>query len=348
MIFVPSMLNAAVALVPVLVFLVVLVSMDSFKLVPFRTVVRLIVLGAAAALAGGFLHGWLLDRGWVSDKTLSHYVAPVTEELLKAIPVIYLVVRKRVGFLVDAAILGFAVGAGFALVENVEYLRALGQGSVFLWIVRGFGTAVLHGGTTSIFAVIAKRLEDSRAGVVSLLPGLAAAIAIHGLFNQFILPPIVATLVLFVTLPAILVGVFAISERSTREWLGAGFDSDVEMLQDTLSRDVADTRVGQYILSLRSRFEGPVVADMLCLIRIQIELSLRAKGMLMSREAGLPIGPGEDLHANLNELRYLERSIGRTGLLALKPILPTSSRDLWQIHMLETAVASSGRRSRKP
>ena len=336
------MLNAAVALVPVLVFLAVLVLMDSFKLVPLRAVVRLILAGAAAAFVGARLHGWILDWGAVSPSSLSRYVAPVTEEILKALPIVYLFARKRIGFLVDAAILGFAVGAGFALVENVEYLRALGQGNVFLWIVRGFGTAVLHGGTTSILAIVAKGLDDRHpaAGVAVVLPGLAVAVAVHSLFNHFILPPVLTTLLLFVTLPVLLVAVFSRSEKGTREWLGAGFDSDVEMLQTTLGQDVAETRVGRYLLSLRSRFEGPVVADMMCLLRVHLELSIRAKGVLMAREAGLPIEIGEDVRANLNELRYLERSIGPTGRLALQPMLQTSSRHLWQIYMLESEGAS--------
>ena len=338
----PHMLNAALALVPVLAFLGVLVLMDSFKLVPIRSVVRLILAGALAAFVGARLHGLILDSALISDVTLSRYLAPVTEELLKALPLVFLLARKRIGFLVDAAILGFAVGAGFALVENLEYLRALGQGSVFLWIVRGFGTAVLHGGTTSIMAVLSKSLEERHpgAGVAVCLPGLAVAVAIHSLFNHFILPPVVMTLVLFVTLPFLLVGVFAQSEKGTRAWLGAGFDSDVDMLQSTLGQDVTETRVGRYLLSLRSRFDGPVVADMMCLLRVHLELSIRAKGILMAREAGLPIEIGDDVRDNLNELRYLERSIGATGRLALQPMLQTSSRHLWQIYMLESGGAS--------
>jgi hypothetical protein len=33
-------------------------------------------------------------------------------------------------------------------------------------------------------------------------------------------------------------------------------------------------------------------------------------------------------------MRYLEKSIGKTGLLAMEPILHWSSRDLWQLYML--------------
>ena len=34
------------------------------------------------------------------------------------------------------------------------------------------------------------------------------------------------------------------------------------------------------------------------------------------------------------EMRYLEKSIGRTGLLALQPMLHMSHKDLWQLYML--------------
>lgn len=336
------MIDAALALVPVVLFLAVLVLMDSFKLVPLRVVVPLILAGAAAAVVGMRLHAWLLDGGRVPATVLSRYVAPLTEEALKALPVAWLLARKRIGFLVDAAILGFAVGAGFALVENVEYLRALGESSVFLWIVRGFGTAVLHGGTTSILAVLARALEERRprAGVAVVLPGLAVAVAVHSLYNHFILPPIVATLVLFVTLPVLFVAVFVRSEEGTREWLGTGFDSDLETLLTTLGKDAARSRVGQYLLSLRSRFEGPVVGDMMCFLRLHLELSIRAKGMLMAREAGFSMGVDDTVRAKLKELKYLERSIGPTGLLALQPMLRVSSRHLWQIWMLETEGAA--------
>jgi len=42
----------------------------------------------------------------------------------------------------------------------------------------------------------------------------------------------------------------------------------------------------------------------------------------------------------LAELRYLEGSIGRTGLLALKPLLRQGTRDLWQVYFLEESRKS--------
>jgi RsiW-degrading membrane proteinase PrsW (M82 family) len=336
-------MNVAVALLPVLVFLVLLVFLDSFKLVSLRSVIVALLVGGAAALVAGRVNQALLDRLHLDLDAYSRYGAPVVEELAKASWVVFLLRRRRVGFLVDAAILGFAVGAGFALVENVEYLRELAERRAFLWLVRGFGTAVLHGATTAIFAMLAKDLSDRRprAGLLAALPALLAAIAVHSLYNHFVLPPLVATAVLFVVLPVLVVVVFERSERATRDWLGGGLDVDLELIESILSGRALQTRLGDYLRSLRDRFEGAVVGDMLCLLRIQTELGIRAKGMLLAREAGLEVPIGEDVRANLAELRYLERAVGPIGRLALSPVLSPDARSRWQVHLLEQAAGTA-------
>ncbi|HET7291635.1 MAG TPA: PrsW family glutamic-type intramembrane protease [Vicinamibacteria bacterium] len=335
------MVRLLVALLPVLAFLAALLLMDSFKLLTRRSVLQAIAAGAAAALVAARLHGAVIDAWPLSGAALSRYVAPLTEEALKALWVVWLVRRDRVGFLVDAAILGFAVGTGFALVENVEYLRALAEPRMFLWIVRGFGTAVLHGATTAILALVAKAFADRHPErpLTAFGSGLLTAAALHSLFNHFVLPPLAQTGLLLLALPLALLLVFERSEQATRHWLGVGLDGELELLESILSGEVLTTRIGRYLKSLKARFPGEAVADMLCLLRIHLELAIRAKGLMLARESGLAMPVGEDALAKLRELHYLEGSIGRTGLLAVKPILRRSTRDLWQIYKLEEAGA---------
>ncbi len=246
------MANAAVALLPVLAFLAALVLMDSFKLVPPRAVARAIVAGGVAALAAGGHNAWLLGATGMAVPVFSRYAAPIIEELLMGLYVLFLLRRRRVGFLVDAAILVFAVGAGFALVENVEYLRALEGAGLLLWLVRGIGTAVLHGATTSILAMLAKSVSDrySERGALAAAPGVAVAVAIHSLFNHALVSPLLAALLLLLALPVVVVLVFERSDKATREWLGAGFDLDLEVLKLILSGDFPGTRLGAYLQSL--------------------------------------------------------------------------------------------------
>jgi protease PrsW len=337
-------LNVAVALLPVLLFLALLVFLDSFKLVSLRSVLVALAAGALAALVAARVNGALMGSTDLSTTAFSRYLAPLVEETLKALWIAVLLRRGRVGFLVDAAVLGFAVGAGFALVENVEYLRALAEPRVFLWLARGFGTAILHGAATSILAMIAKGVLERHPSSPTLAigPGLLAAAAIHSAYNHLFLPPVVAAAVLLVAVPLLVIAVFARSEHATREWLGTGLDSDLEIVESIVSGRALQTRVGGYLRSLQARFPGEVVADMLCLVRLQAELSIRAKGLLLAREAGLDAPVGDDVRASLRELRFLESSIGRTGRLALRPILREGARDAWQVFLLEEAGGRRG------
>ena len=329
---------AFAALVPVILFLATLFLMDSFKLVPVRSVVLSLLAGAGSALAVLWLH-YLILPDTVSPAFESRYIAPVTEEAAKGLLVVALIMGGRVGFLVDAGVQGFAVGAGFALVENVLYLQALSGASVTLWLVRGLGTAMLHGATTAIIAVTSRARYDrrDRRVLLAFLPGFALAVALHAASNRLLLQPVAQTLIILMILPAVVVWVFDRSERATREWVSAGLDLDLEVLQLVVSEHFSMTRFGEYLRELRAHFPGPVVADMYCLLRIELELAVQAKALVMARGAGLHLPPDDDLEAALAERHYLQQSIGRAGLLALRPLQVTTHRDQWHRHLLHQA-----------
>jgi len=324
-----------VGVVPVVAFLLVLIYLDSYKLVRLRAVLLAIVAGGVAA---GVAYGINVATATRLSQSLAghaRYVAPVIEETVKALILFALVRGRRVGFLVDAAIFGFAIGCGFAFVENLYYLQLLQRSAFGVWLLRGLGTAIMHGGTTAIFGILAKTLVDRGRERWAIAAGLLPAIAIHSFFNHFFLSPVVSSLAMLVALPPLFVVVFARSERALRSWLGLGFDADAELLGLIHSGQFSQSKVGRYLRQLRERFSGPVVADMLCYLRLHLELSLRAKGELMLREAGFRPRPEPELRAKLDEMRFLERSIGRTGRLALYPFLDTSGRAGWQLKILE-------------
>jgi len=317
-------------------FLLVLVLLDSYKLLPWDRVARQLVFGAVAAIASIGLNRLAQHALGVDSTTFARYVAPVIEELLKGSVVVALLLSRRFGFLVDAAICGFAVGAGFAAFENIHYLRVLSDTSLVLWTIRGFGTAIMHGSVTAITAVAAKHLSDRRhsATLATVAPGWLVAIILHSGFNHFFLSPNVSTAVLLLTLPAFFAVVFRISESSTREWLGAGFDSDQELLAAINSGRIGESNIGHYLEELKTRFPGPTVVDILCLLRLRLELSIRAKAILIMRKAGFQPEPDPTFNERFAELKFLEKSIGPTGVLALSPVIHICDTDLWQYNML--------------
>jgi protease PrsW len=327
---------ALVALLPVLCFLAALLYLDSYKLVRLPTVIAVVACGAAVAGVGFFLNGWLLGLLGIELTSYTRYVGPVTEELLKGLVIVALIRLHRIGFLVDAAIFGFAVGSGFAVIENLYYLEQVPDAGMGTWIVRGFGTAIMHGGATAIFAVmsLASLERTQRANLWSFLPGFALAVGLHGAYNHLFLSPKLSTLAMIVVMPPLFYFVFERSAEAVANWLGRGFDADTEMLDLIDSGRLSDSPVGEYLNTLKDKFKGAVLADILCFLRLYTELALRAKGILMMRENGFEVGVDDETRAKFDEMRYLERSIGRTGLIAMQPVLHMSHKDLWQLYML--------------
>jgi len=177
--------------------------------------------------------------------------------------------------------------------------------------------------------------RSKRSGLTAFLPGLAIAVVLHSAFNHFFLSPIVSAVGIVLILPPLLYAVFEKSEQALGSWLGTGFDNDTEMLALINSGQLSDSPVGRYLHTLKDKFKGPVVADLLCYLRLTTELALRAKGVLMMRESGFEVAVDEATKEKFAELRYLESSIGKTGRLALQPLLHLSHKDLWQLYMLK-------------
>lgn len=328
--------QACLALLPVLAFLGILVILDSYKLVGLHRILRTIGIGIVCAICAYFVNTAGFRIFGPDTKAYSNYGVPVVEEVLKASYLVYLVRKRRIGFAVDAAIIGFGIGAGFALQENLFYLAVLPDATLLTWIVRGFGTAIMHGGTTAFFGILAGNLAERSEGRGRwiFLPGLALAVLVHSVYNQALLSPVFMTALIAVAVPVLLTLVFGWSENGLRQWLGEGFDRDVELLTMIMTGTFLQTRTGKLLLSLTKAFPPSTVVDMLCALRIRAELAMRVKGDLLKREAGFQVVPDQDTLARLQELKYLEKSIGPTGRLAMSPLLPKNSRDAWQLEQL--------------
>ena len=328
--------HGAIALLPVLSFLAALVYLDSYKLVRLPVVLMTIGAGVVAAGLSYLANVGLLETTGLPFGHFSRYVSPLVEEALKGLVLVWLIQRGRVGFLVDAAIFGFAIGAGFALVENLYFMSQLEGTLAGVWIVRGFGTAIMHGGATAIFGLVLRTLVQGRRRTrfSAVLAGFLIAVAVHSAFNHLLFAPMLATVVILTLLPPLLIAVFQREERVVEAWLDVGFDADTELLELIHSGQLSESPVGNYLQRLKERFRGEVVADLLCYLRLHVELALRAKGVMLMRESGFEPADDPEIRAKFEELDYLERSIGKTGKLAMKPFLHVSRKDLWQLYML--------------
>jgi len=334
--------QGALSLLPVVIFLFSLELIDTYKLLPLRRVIRSVVFGAVVAAVCYGLNTAVYASGLVNPAIWARSGAPVVEEIAKALFVVWLLRTNRVGFMVDAAISGFAVGAGFAMLENITYIPDLSATGLIASAVRGLGTAMMHGGTTAIFATISANTIEIRGAKswIAFAPGLGLAIFIHVLYNQPLLRPVVSAVVILLTLPGAMAFIFWRSEKSLENWMGTKLDKDIDLVQMIANGTFGDSPAGRYLKSLESVFSPEVLGDMLCYLQLTLELSARAKGDLMRREMGFDVSPDPELPAQLKELGWLESRLGRAGIIALSPLLGQSRRDVWEIQQLAEKEAA--------
>jgi protease PrsW len=336
-----------VALSPVVVLLVTFERLDVFRLVSGGSVVLYALIGASFAGVGYGLNGLALDGLPIGFTDYTRYVAPLVEEPLKALIVIGLFAFDRVGFKLDAAIAGFAIGAGFSVFENVYLLWLFQDANLGVWIVRGFGTAIMHGGATALFAVITHEFSEhqahrqgrrSRLYPWVFIPGLLVAVAVHSAFNHFPGQPLLAMVGAMVIIPITLLVVFAKGGATAHDWLEHDHDGHAQMLADIRAGRFAETPDGQAIAATAARFPKRVAHDVRAWIELQLTLILRAEEVLLAHERGENPQVGEVERAQFAKLDQLAKTIGYAARHAIGPHLRFSRSDLYELHMLRHRV----------
>ena len=256
-----ELMDWSIALLPVLLMATLFAWLDVFKLMSGREMMALLLIGALAALVAWPISGRMLDTLPMGYSAYSRLVAPWIEEALKAVALALLFLGNRIGYKLDAVISGFAIGAGFSVVENILYLMRYPDLAVSVWLVRGLGTAVMHGATTAILAAVTHALGERalrssgwrRFNPAWMIPGYLAASLLHLLFNQFPGQPTEVMLVTLVASPVLLVGVMRFGEAEAHRWLAEESESHRQWLEEWSDGRFPADASGQRIAALAGR-----------------------------------------------------------------------------------------------
>ena len=157
-----------------------------------RQLMGFMALGIFISLFSSEVSGALINMTGIDDMyVVTTTITPITEEILKAIPVLLFAFL----FSDDTETLlsiAFAIGVGFAVLENIVILiRAVVEntGSVsYLWaLVRGFGSGLMHAVTTMMIGVGMSQIKKRHKMIV---PGIFAMVAMaaiyHAIYNSLV------------------------------------------------------------------------------------------------------------------------------------------------------------------
>jgi RsiW-degrading membrane proteinase PrsW (M82 family) len=343
---VAEIIDWSVALLPVLMMAVLFAWLDVFKLMSAWEMIGLLLLGAVAALAAWPVAGRVLDTLPMGYSFYSRMVAPWIEEAFKGLALAGLILTNRIGYKLDAVISGFAIGAGFSVIENILYLARFPELTASVWMVRGLGTAVMHGATTAVLAAITHELGErslrkqggQRFNPVWLIPGYVVASLIHLAFNQFPDRPGLVMIVTLVAAPVVLIGVMRFGESETHQWLAEESEAHRRWLEQWKSGGFPPDEAGQRIKALTERVRPEQAALLRDYCIIKAELVLAAEEELLDRDRKLQEGEAERLRAAFARLEQVKQAIGRIGYAALSRRLPFSANDEWELSELRELI----------
>ena len=152
-----------------------------------RLPIIFVMVGIFISVFAAEVNGVLLSMLNITRYDATITLAPVTEELLKAFPILFyaVVVSDKKEKLFTASM---ATGIGFAILENAYYLIVNYETfSVLSALIRGFCTGLMHGMCTLLvgfgISFIRKRHKLFVVGMFALL---SVAITYHAIFNMLI------------------------------------------------------------------------------------------------------------------------------------------------------------------
>lgn len=343
-VLVAQSLHWGVALVPVLVLLSLFVWLDAFKLMSLGEVLLLLTLGAVAALVAWPISGRMLDTLPIGFSIYSRFIAPWIEEVLKAAAIIVLFRLNRIGYKLDAVISGFAIGAGFSVVENIFYLTIFPDYNTGIWLVRGFGTAIMHGTTLALLAAIAHEFAERETNEAAadfdfsllwFVPGYGVAVALHTAFNQFPDRPMVAMLGASVIAPVILIAILNFGTTEAQRSLDADYTRHKDQLATLRAGGWPTDNAGTKIAALAGRLDPQTAIRIRRYWELQAWLVVEAEETLLEEASGDAQFDAHQIRAALEELAGLKRALGRSTFAALKALLPFSRNDYWEVSELK-------------
>jgi RsiW-degrading membrane proteinase PrsW (M82 family) len=333
-----------------LLFLALVRWLDLYASGSFKVVLMCFGWGAVAFFLAVEVNTAVAARaGYAQTVTL---FAPIVEEILKSLILIYAVRRHDFTYFVDGAVYGFAAGACFAVLENAVFLQSAAAGAgLALGFARAFSTALMHGSATALVGIALGRLRYGRGAgrFASLFLGWAAAMALHIIFNNVVYRTTGAlTLVLAIVLGLGGVGLvigfifwgLAEERRWLREMLGvqvgvsAGEAAVVQKLDDL---DALLAPVGE-------RFGPEKRRQVERFLKLQAQLGLKLKVRDMTPDAKQRAEMERQVAALRKEIDAARRDVGIYCMSYVRSIIPPETEPMWERlgQTLETREPSTG------
>ncbi len=332
-----------------LLFLYLVHWLDLYASGSFRAVVICLLWGVTAFILAFQANTFALR--FVGFGLLTTLAAPIIEEILKSLVLIYYASRPDFTYFVDGAIYGFAAGTAFAVLENLLYLsRAGSDADLLVALSRAFSTSLMHGSASALVGVSLGRLRFGRgfSRVASVLLGWMAAMALHVTFNNVVSRGQGQVMLVL----AVAIGLGGVG--FTAAFILWGLGEERRWLRETLGLQVGvsagESAIVQQLDNLDpllapigDRFGTNKRKQVESLLRLQAQLGLKRKVQELTLDSRLRTEMEAQVTALRQEIDTVRRDLGLYCMAYVRSILPPDTEPIWA-HLgrtLETRETSS-------
>ncbi len=174
-------------IIPILA-LVGIYSLDLYKTGEFKFVLVSAGAGVLAYGAAALINPTPFHLGWINYNQMVRYLAPVVEEILKALILLVLVRRSKFTYFVDGAIYGFATGIGFAICENYEYIFGHAGAAMAVAVNRVISTNLMHAAACAMVGIVLgwARFRKPAQRTALSVGGILLAVLLHMGYNNLV------------------------------------------------------------------------------------------------------------------------------------------------------------------
>lgn len=327
----------AISIVFPLIYLSLIRWLDLYASGSFKTVLACVGWGITSTLIAAIVNRIFLR--FVDEMIVVRFTAPIAEEILKSLILIYLVRRPSFTYFVDGAVFGFASGTGFTILENLEYLVRAGAGQTLpVALTRAFTTSLLHGNATAMSGIALGGLKFSNGIKRTLAPllGWAGAIGLHMTFNNIVsrneelgvLAPLLALGVALLGLGLVATIIF-VGLREERRWILEKLKADVgvsagesKVVQEMANFDTLLAPISQrFGIEKRKQVEA--------FLHIQAQLGIKRKAQEKTQDPLARAEIGTEVIALQEQIDVLRRRVGVYCMTYIRSILPPDTEPMW-------------------
>lgn len=339
----------AIAFIIPLLFLLLLRKFDLYQTGQTRLNLATLGWGLIAYMLAAQINPAMVNAGWVTWDQVIRITAPIIEEILKALILIYLVQRADFNYVVDGALYGFGVGIGFAIIENFEYVTGNPEIALTVAVARVFSTNLVHATASGLIgtALAYRRGDATWRGWAIVLGGYLVSILIHMVFNTMVnAGAFLAVAIIFgVTGMALIWYVIKRGMQTQKQWVGEklGMEDRVTKAETNAVTGI-EKIMDDLLMPFEERFgkdKVPVVKE---LLSKQAEIGIKRK-LLETTPSPTKRKEVEAIVQRLGrEMELLRSQIGMYPMMFVRTVYLEQDVKVWDAINARIAESSTGQK----